>query len=391
MNSRSILVVSSKYPPEYAGSGLRAHRTYLRLRDRFGIRFQVITNGLTHRKSRTYTLDGVEVHRIAGPFGGNNADFLRRGRILGDAIVEWSCTEHLLWRMKGHFDLLHTFGNSWSVAAATFAFHRQKLPIVREVVNDIADPYYPIQFRQSVRRVFDSQAAVMIAISTRLQRRFKADGVPDCRYRLNPVDEERFCAPSDNERLRLRSRYTRFSPQDRVLVQVANYTRNKNHRFAVEVLSRLPDDYKLVLAGPLRDLERDTFDEVVATVKRLGLQDRVQIESGFVENIEDYMRLADVFLFPSKKEGLGTPILEAQACARPVVATEIPGVTEEILMPGRGGYVAPLDASIWAEQIQHAMEIPAETLKENALGLLSRASTSTVDRWYMDLLDELTA
>src|SRR6185369_2775057 len=60
-----VLVVSSKYPPEYSGSGHRAHRTYLRLAERFGIRFRVLARSLTGNEGGRYAVDGAEVTRIA--------------------------------------------------------------------------------------------------------------------------------------------------------------------------------------------------------------------------------------------------------------------------------------------------------------------------------------
>ena len=60
-----ILVVSSKYPPEYSGSGLRAHTTYLRLAQKFGIQFEVVTSSVTTNKTVHYEMEGIHVWRIA--------------------------------------------------------------------------------------------------------------------------------------------------------------------------------------------------------------------------------------------------------------------------------------------------------------------------------------
>ena len=62
-----ILVVSSKYPPEYSGSGLRAHNLYKRLSKKFNISYDVSCNSLINRKNDIYEYDGVTVCKISYP------------------------------------------------------------------------------------------------------------------------------------------------------------------------------------------------------------------------------------------------------------------------------------------------------------------------------------
>ena len=63
-----ILVISSKYQPEYSGSGLRAHNTYQRLKKNYDINFDLLTNSINHQGNKKYRYDGVEVIRISPPF-----------------------------------------------------------------------------------------------------------------------------------------------------------------------------------------------------------------------------------------------------------------------------------------------------------------------------------
>ena len=45
-----VLLVSSKYLPEYSGSGLRAHNLYKRLCRKFDIDYDVLCNSLINKK-----------------------------------------------------------------------------------------------------------------------------------------------------------------------------------------------------------------------------------------------------------------------------------------------------------------------------------------------------
>ena len=61
----NVIIVSSKYPPEYSGSGFRAHNTYKRLKKQFNIKFSVLASSITHPKSRKYIYDSVPVQVIS--------------------------------------------------------------------------------------------------------------------------------------------------------------------------------------------------------------------------------------------------------------------------------------------------------------------------------------
>ena len=63
-----ILVVSSKYQPEYSGSGLRAHNTYKRFKKNYNLDFDILSNSIMYQGNKTYVYDGVEVVRISSPF-----------------------------------------------------------------------------------------------------------------------------------------------------------------------------------------------------------------------------------------------------------------------------------------------------------------------------------
>ena len=55
-----ILLVSSKYPPDYSGSGNRIHNTYLRLKKKFNIEFSVICSSTKLNITKTYYLDEIK-------------------------------------------------------------------------------------------------------------------------------------------------------------------------------------------------------------------------------------------------------------------------------------------------------------------------------------------
>jgi glycosyltransferase involved in cell wall biosynthesis len=165
--------------------------------------------------------------------------------------------------------------------------------------------------------------------------------------------------------------------------------KQKNHIFLLEVLKKLPEKYKLYLGGPVQnDEHKKIFDLVENKIRKLKLQNRVILTKGFTKNIDEYIKLSDVFLFPAWNEALGTPILEAQACGVPVVVNLIKGSTDIWIKEGKGGLVVnKFDPKQWAKKIQLALKINNKTLKENSSKISKIASTKNIDDIYYKKLE----
>ncbi len=82
---------------------------------------------------------------------------------------------------------------------------------------------------------------------------------------------------------------------------------------------------KLVLAGG----KGWYYDQVFATVRELGLDDDV-LFPGFVASDElvDWYRAAEGFVYPSRFEGFGLPLLEAMACGTPALCSRAGSLLE---------------------------------------------------------------
>ena len=111
----------------------------------------------------------------------------------------------------------------------------------------------------------------------------------------------------------------------------------------------------------------------------------------FLENMDEYIKLSDVFLFPTWNEALGTPVLEAQACGVPVVANLMKGSTDYWIKNNIGGFaIEKFDDEIWAEKIKLALKIPSETLRYNSFKILKIASAKNIDAEYFKRLQAIT-
>lgn len=95
------------------------------------------------------------------------------------------------------------------------------------------------------------------------------------------------------------------------------------------VSATLGDQYPLVLAGRIPTGDSAFFPNPLRIARELGLADYV-ISPGWIAE-EDRPLLyaaATVFVFPSRYEGFGLPVLEAMACGVPVVTTNAASIPE---------------------------------------------------------------
>ena len=116
------------------------------------------------------------------------------------------------------------------------------------------------------------------------------------------------------------------SKNEKLIIYVAKYIARKNHAFLLDVLTKLPKSFKLILAGPAltdRDLVSGLKADQIPTLNKraqeLGIGERVVISHGFAD-MAKYLSAADVFCFPAEREAMGTPLLESISSGVPVIA-----------------------------------------------------------------------
>ena len=374
-----ILVVSSKYQPEYSGSGLRAQNTYKRFKKNYNLNFDILSNSIIYQGNKKYIYDEIEINRISPPFKiPTKKSMWRLILILLGIFWEVFYSWKFIRKNINHYSLLHTFGNTWTIGFLTWYFAKRNKPIIRELCNDMNNPLYPIQAQNYMRPIFKKNNTLIIAISKRLEILAKRFDLKNIWQRPNPVDENKFFIDYKKKYF-LRNKLTKFNQDDVVLNLVANFIDRKNQLFALDVLSLLPKKFKLILAGPLKAENNIYYKNLLKKIDNLRLNDRVEIQTGFIDNFDEYLKCSDVFLFPSKAEGLGTPILESQACGVPVVSNYIKNITDTIIEKNKGGYFLELNAKRWAETIEKAIEIPEEVLIENAKHVSNTCSSKLID------------
>ena len=116
---------------------------------------------------------------------------------------------------------------------------------------------------------------------------------------------------------------------------VARFTEFKDHGVLLRAFARLPRELRLKLVG-----DGDTLPAARRLAEGLGIRDRVEF-MGSRGDVPDILAETDVFVLASKTETLPISILEAMRAGLPVVASDVGGVSEEVVDGETGLLVAP--------------------------------------------------
>lgn len=145
-----------------------------------------------------------------------------------------------------------------------------------------------------------------------------------------------------------------------VFLSIGETNRNKNHSVLIRALASLQrPDIHLVIAGTGRMTEK--HEKLAAD---LGIKLQVHF-LGFRKDVPELLHAADVFCFPSRREGLGFTAIEAMAAGLPLITSNRHGILD-YSVDGVTGYLRhPDDVKGFAE----AMRMLAnDTMKRKAMG-----------------------
>ncbi|MCR2045373.1 glycosyltransferase [Anaerosalibacter massiliensis] len=115
------------------------------------------------------------------------------------------------------------------------------------------------------------------------------------------------------------------NPKDlNLILMVGRLSKPKDHKTLIRALQRLPEKFHLIFIGT-GSLE----DDLISLSKELGLSHRVHF-LGYRNDINRIMKTVDIYVQSSYWEGFGIAALEAMASGIPVIASDVPGLSEVV-------------------------------------------------------------
>lgn len=180
----------------------------------------------------------------------------------------------------------------------------------------------------------------------------------------NGVDVHRFAPASDRAAIRARLDLPRDA---RVILCVGNYKPVKGQDVLLDAAAMLPtglkDNATFVFIGR---------DDLNGSLQRRAAVSQSGCAIRFITDCEDplpWYQAADLFVLPSRWEGLSNALLEAMACELPVIATQLGGNVDAIEHERNGLFVPPDDAGALVVAIKRLLTDPA---KADSMGRAAR-------------------
>lgn len=133
----------------------------------------------------------------------------------------------------------------------------------------------------------------------------------------------------------------------KIVMSVGELNKNKNHKVIINALAHLGKadiHYFIAGNGPLKE-------ELIATSKELGVENNVHF-LGYRRDVPSLLKCADVFAFPSFREGLGLASLEAMSLGIPIITSDRHGINDYSEDGKTGFKYSPDDYKGFAEGIE---------------------------------------
>ncbi|MFJ7756097.1 glycosyltransferase family 4 protein [Peribacillus muralis] len=229
--------------------------------------------------------------------------------------------------------------------------------------------YYPIE--KSLARLTDCLVTINDEdFQLAIQRNFKAQkithiqGVGVDTNHYHPVSLEK------KTLIRLEKGY---QDEDFLLIYAAEFNKNKNQQLLLKVFSMIEKDIaqpRLLLAG-----DGPLLDECKKLAHSLGIADKVDF-LGFRKDIDQLLKISDLAVASSLREGLPVNIMEAMACGLPIIANENRGHRELVSNGQNGWLISKNDEKSFSEKIR---KVAANKAMRKVLG---ETSQRMIERKY---------
>ncbi len=331
MKPRRILIFSMAYYPHFMGGAEVAVKEITDRVSHQEIEFDMITvNKLTEPFEK---IGNVNVYRVGIPWFSQNIDGLGiyiLSKFLYPFLAFWKA-------LSLHQD--RKYDATWSIMASYAGFagmlFKKEHPNVPAVLTIQEGENFERRhgiFRPLFKMIFRHADSIQVISKFLVDWSRSMGARAPIKIVPNGVNFESFSKTiSPAHREKIRSNYG-FRQTDTVLVTASRLVNKNAIDDIITALTYLDKSYKFLVLGFGEDEQA-----LKNQVERLKLTDRVHFE-GFVDHssLPEYLQSSDIFIRPSRTEGLGNSFLEAMAAGIPVIATPVGGIPD-FLVDGQTG------------------------------------------------------
>ena len=265
----------------------------------------------------------------------------------------------------GRFDIVHAHQGLYPAFGAVCGARFRHLPCLTKIGNagdrfdlDVLQRLFHCHLGRSMARMLAKVCPAFVSLNPQIAQQLEKWGVVPERITAIPNG-----VPLEPERTlsrRCAARKKLGLPAERpIAVCVGSFHNDKKNQetlIRAGALLKQRDSCPLLLF--LGDGSRRALMERIAREQGIG---QSTIFVGWVANVQDYLQAADIFVLPSRVEGLSNALLEAMSLGLPCICSDIPGNREAIAASSCGLLYRPDDADALASHIHNLLTNPAET------------------------------
>lgn len=356
-----VCLASLLFHPAYAGPAVRFRRYAPGLAAR-GVRMRVFSSAFEESGFSPGALfpsddvDGIEVQRVAVPTRGRDRTWLAYMRAL---------TQYCRAPARRP-DLVHLLGLwTWS-PPWLLRLRAAGIPLVYTHTMMTGDAG-PGRIKAAASLLPYRFVDRVVVSSSVMERELRESGVrAPIEVIGNGVDLRRFRPVESLQELQdLRIRLG-LDPEAEIVVFIGGFL---SERKGVDVLAeawgeiaRRPRAQLVLVGSHLDDMRPEGaqiafLDRIQSLLDSSGARERLHI-TGPVDRVEDYIRAADLFVFPSRREGMPNVVLEAFACGIASILTPFEGLSEEFGRPGEHYLLSERTPQALANAVTKLLENP---------------------------------
>jgi len=270
--------------------------------------------------------------------------------------------------MLGDVDIVH----STTFCAPRFRDRKKRLVVTIYDLTVITHPecHKKLNIMHCKKGIKDAirYADAIIAISEHTKKDLvEIAGAPEDLVTVTPLAADPDLGP-EREKNTLDIVRKKYKLPGRYILFLGSLEPRKNVTTLIKAYAALPvglkDEVRLVIAGARGWLNSPVHD----TLEKLGLMERVTF-TGYVDrnDLSALYSMAECFVYPSLYEGFGLPVLEAMACATPVVTSNTSSMPEVAGTAAR--LIDPLDEGQLTEALEEILGSSDLRKKMTAHGL----------------------
>jgi glycosyltransferase involved in cell wall biosynthesis/Ser/Thr protein kinase RdoA (MazF antagonist) len=315
-----VMMVARLFYPWIGGAERQAHKLAQTMATK-KTAVQIVTGWWFRGTSQRETLDGIPVYRNQTLWEFFGIKGLRKfGGYLYILSLIW-----FLWRRRDDYDVIHVHGLNYHTFAAVLAGRLCQRRVICKLANS-GEGSDILKMRRGQQLALSRlmlptalQCDRFVALNKAVVQELTAVHVP-------PQNIVELPNGVETEDIMPKANYQLHEPAR--LVFVGRLHPQKGLDTLLQAFQQLSRQYasdlqlQLLGDGPLRE-------ELILLAELLEIADKVQFV-GQTDQVMSYLQQADIFVLPSRAEGISNALLEAMAAGLPVVVSQIPGNVDVI-------------------------------------------------------------